>query len=671
VATRPPSAFERAFPRRELFRGRARWALLAWTLGSLSLVLLLVDLALVTAVLVDRGMLDVPPGEVEQVARLVGADPSAALVPQSLGSAGHRYTDAGLLPSVWRSRDRFWGPPLAAAYRAVPLLRDTRAALATLILCAVAIGLLRIFLLSRGRRLCTTVAQQVATRLRQMLHRQTLRLGPGDLDESSGPRPVDLFTSDVDRVRHGVYLSTSRVGRYPVKIVLLVLLALAVHWMVALQCLIPLALCWFLLHREQRRSRDAQTLATARADAELRLLAESLRKTRLVRGYGMENFEHERFRTHLTRFHDSVLSTFARRSWSLWMGRLMVLVSAAVVLFLVGVKVLEPAAAPGALSFAGAVLLLTSFACLYAPLEAMSRLPGELDEAAVASDRIHRYLDQIPEVGQAVGARFLQPLSRTLQFENVTYRLPSHRSLLAGFDLRLEAGKAYAFVSFDPLEARAAAYMLPRFVEPQSGRVLFDGEDVAWVTLESLRAEAVYVGGSDPFFTGTVRENVSCGNDGYSLPDVTEAAKQVHANKFILNLPQGYETVVGEHGEQLDAGQSFRLGLARAVLRKPALLIIDEPTEPLDEDTKSLLDDAYNRVVHDRTVIFLPARLSTVRRADAIVFIHRGKVEAVGTHADLVRTSPLYRHWEYLRFNEFRHLVAPGDPGRLRGTPAG
>jgi ABC-type multidrug transport system fused ATPase/permease subunit len=426
---------------------------------------------------------------------------------------------------------------------------------------------------------------------------------------------------------------------------------------VALQCLIPLALCWYLLHREQRRSRDAQALASARADSELRLLAESLRKTRLVRGYSMETFEHERFRTHLERFHRNLLSAFERRSWSLWAGRLMVLISAAVVLFLVGIKVLEPPDDSQSLSFAGAVLLLSSFACLYLPIEALARLPGELDEAAAASDRIHRYLDQIPEVGQAVGARFLQPLSKSLQFESVTYRLPSHRPLLTGFDLRLDAGKSYALVSFDPLEARAVAYLLPRFIEPHAGRVLFDGEDIAWVTLESLRAEAVYVGGGDPFFTGSVRENISCGNDEYSLPDVTEAAKQAHANKFILNLPQGYETVIGEHGEQLDVGQGFRLGLARAVLRKPALLLIEEPTAPLDDDTKALLDDAYNRIVHDRTVVFLPARLSTVRRADQIVFIHRGKVEAVGAHADLVHSSALYRHWEYLRFNEFRHLV--------------
>jgi ABC-type multidrug transport system fused ATPase/permease subunit len=267
---------------------------------------------------------------------------------------------------------------------------------------------------------------------------------------------------------------------------------------------------------------------------------------------------------------------------------------------------------------------------------------------------VYRYLDRIPEVGQAVGARFLQPLSRLLQFEGVHYALPHGRKLLDGVDLRIPAGTSTAVISLEPLEPRALCYLLPRFIEPQSGRVLFDGEDIAWVTLESLRAETAYVGGTDPFFTGTVLENISCGSANFSLQDVTAAAKQAHAHNFILKLQQGYETVLGEHGEQLDPGQSYRLGLTRAILRNPAVLIVEEPTTALDDDTKAMLDDTYSRILPNRTVIFLPMRLSTLRRLDQIVVLHKGRVEAVGKHADLVRTSPLYRHWEYLRFNEFR-----------------
>ena len=268
-------------------------------------------------------------------------------------------------------------------------------------------------------------------------------------------------------------------------------------------------------------------------------------------------------------------------------------------------------------------------------------------------------MNQIPAVSQAVGAKFLEPVSRTIGFEAVSYTLPNKRRLLDGIDLTLSAGEVIALVAFEPLEARAMACLLPRFIEPQSGRILFDGEDIAWGTLESLRAETVYVGGSDPFFTGTVVENIVCSHSGYTLSDVTEAAKTAHAHNFILKLPQGYETVIGEHGERLDAGQGFRLGLARAILRNPSLLIVEEPTDPLDDDTKSLLDDSYNRIVRGRTVIFLPNRLSTLRRSENVVFLHRGKVEAQGSYHDLVKNSSLFRHWEYMHFNQFRHELQP------------
>ncbi len=140
---------------------------------------------------------------------------------------------------------------------------------------------------------------------------------------------------------------------------------------------------------------------------------------------------------------------------------------------------------------------------------------------------------------------------------------------------------------------------------------------------------------------------------------MTEAAKTAHAHNFILKLPQGYETVIGEHGERLDAGQGFRLGLARAILRNPSLLIIEEPTDSLDDDTKSLMDDSYNRIVRGRTVIFLPNRLSTLRRSEKVVFLHRGKVEAQGSYHELVKNSTLFRHWEYMHFNQFRRELQP------------
>lgn len=664
------NAFERVFRTKALFHGTARSCLLWSSLASILLCLLLVDLYLVADLLVTRGEVALAPGEVEHYEALTGATEvePAENVPQTRTPELGR-TDQGLRATVWTMRDAVWVDGLAELTRRIPLLGTNYGALTLLLSAAAGIGLLRSLIMSRARSLAIETALDVATRTRQTLHRQTLRLGPSDLEDRNGEYALGLFTTEMEIIREWVYFFVSRIGRHPLEFLLLLALALTIHWLLALQCLIPLGACWYLVQRERHRFDSARRLARDRIDAQLKLLAEGLRKTRLVRGYAMEGFEHEHFQQHLHRFRDDEAQVERREGWSRWFIRMLALGCVTIVLYLVGSKVLLAPQDPGRLPFAAAILLLATFAAMYRPLQDLWDMRARRKEAGHAAEKVFRYINRIPEVSQAVGAKFLQPLAKSLTFENVTYSLSNRKRLLDRFDLRLRAGEVTALVSLDPLEARAAAYLLPRFIEPQSGRVLFDGEDTAWVTLESLRAETIYVGGTDPFFTGTVLENISCGHPNYSLQEVTEAAKQTRAHNFIVRLSQGYETPLGEHGERLDAGQGFRLGLARAILRNPALLIIEEPATPLDDDAKSLLDDVYHRITQSRTVIFLPARMSTLRRADRIVLIHRGKVEAVGTHAELIKTSPLYRHWEYTRFNEFRSLTGNSTDGSAMVLP--
>ena len=410
----------------------------------------------------------------------------------------------------------------------------------------------------------------------------------------------------------------------------------------------------YLVRNERRRFEQSRRKLEDRVGDDLRLLAESLRKTRLVRGFGMENFEHERFGTHLQRFLKKIASLKEDERVSRWLCWFVVLVTMTFVMFLIATKTLTDPSESAHLPVSALLMFLVAIRLAYRPVNELWELPQLEQTTGQWADNILRFQSRIPEVGQAVGAKFLQPLSKQLQFESVTYRLPDKRLILDRVDLRIPAKSMIAVLSLDPLEARALTYLLPRFIEPQSGRVLIDGEDLAFVTLESLRAEAIIVGGMDTFFTGSVAENISCGDPRFSLQHVTEAAKQVHAHQFINKLSQGYETILGENGETLDVAQTFLLGLARALVRDPALLIIEEPAERLDDDTKSLLDDTYARLARDRTVIFLPSRLSTVRKADQVVFLNKGRVEAVGAYSKLINSSPLMRHWEYVRFNEFR-----------------
>jgi ATP-binding cassette, subfamily B, bacterial len=195
--------------------------------------------------------------------------------------------------------------------------------------------------------------------------------------------------------------------------------------------------------------------------------------------------------------------------------------------------------------------------------------------------------------------------------------------------------------------------LLLRFVDPAQGSIKIDGRDLRSVTLESLRTQIAVVRCDDLVFNDTVLNNIGCGDTGYSVPQVIEAAKLAHAHQFIQRLPYGYETVIGNLGFALKLGERYRIALARAILRDPAVLIIEEPQEPLDDDTKTLIDDTLNRVVKGKTVIFLPHRISTVNRCDGVLVLHEGRVHTAGVHKELLKTNALYRHLYYVEYNEF------------------
>lgn len=638
----PLPAFQRLFPRRHWLT-RRRLALSFWSvLAPACLIGCLLVLALLVELTAHRGRLIVPAADRE--AFTAWAEGTRLSLPAAEPDTDLILTDTGLLPTVWRWRTSWWSCPLANAWQRFPFLQRNMEALICLLLIGILLAEFRIVARSKCRTTSARIAMDIVTGLRRSIHRQAMRLGPSDLEAAEQRTALDLFQTVTDNVRESLTHWLSGFTRDIATIVLLVGTILAVDWRLGLQCLIPFGAIWWIVNYERTRGQLVRQRAEADAAAELRPLSESLRKTRLVRGYAMEDYEHEQFNRHLGRYSQRILRGRLGETWALRSSRIMAVLCIAVIIFLLVSRALSEFAPldPGAIW-----LIAASLFSLAGIILALQQVLQQKDVISQGADRIYRYLAEIPEVAQAVGAKFLNPVSKSIILENVSYSR-NGQTLLDHLDLRFVAGTKTAIVSSDPLAPRAIAYLLPRFLEPQSGRILFDSEDIAWATLESLRAEAIFVGGDDPFFTGTVLENITCGETRYTLQDAMEAAKLTHAHKFISALGNGYETLLGEHGEQLRPGEGFRLSLARAVLRKPALMIIEEPKERLDDDTKALIDDAYSRILNGRTAIFLPTRLSTIRACDQVVFLQNGKSAAIGPHTELVRGSEIYRHWEYL-----------------------
>jgi ABC-type multidrug transport system fused ATPase/permease subunit len=670
VDAAPVNTIERILSRRSLIRGHSRIAAVWSFVATLLLLMLLFDLNLLLGIVVDRGRLDVvlPPAEFqpfEDLTRLTlpkapRRNDAGAEDPQKQGeSVRFLYEEYGILPAVWQTRNLWWGKVVAYLFRKIGWLRSNVLGLVWLLATGSLLLLCRNFCLRQVRLNAHRIAIDAVSATRRNLHRQVLRLGPEDIDGAGHEIATGLFTVEVDVLRRNLYELVSRYFRFPLELLGLSIVLLCLNWVLALQWIAPSVLAILWADSVLQAAIRKQRLAEDRIRDEEQILLSSFQNARLTRGMGIEQSEHEQFQKHLDRYQSKLMSS-VRAMDVVKHPQFKIAISCigllAFLLFLVGQNLL---ASPDSTSNSGmtasqALTFIVSVSLALPGILALRTLGSVRHELKLAAEKVHRYLEQLPSVSQAVGAKFLQPMSSTLHFENVTYLTPGGRKILDGVDFKLQAGKTFAIVSLDPLEARAVALMLPRFIEAQAGRVMFDGEDIAWGTLESLRAETVYVSADDPPIDGTVFENIQGRQSDVTLAQVTEAAKMTRAHNFIVKLFNGYETVLTSYGNSLDLGQRFRLNLARAVVRDPALLIIEEPTAAMDDDTKTLLIDAYDRICRDRTVVFLPSRMSTVRRTDQILVLHEGKVAAIGPQSKLVTQSPVYRHWEYLNFNEFR-----------------
>lgn len=493
--------------------------------------------------------------------------------------------------------------------------------------------------------------QEVASdvlRLRQHIHRKSLRLEPADLTGEQMLATDQLFQNATSVLEK----AATRCGSIYLSVVpdlaAVFCVALLTDWRVFLQTVIPVILGRMALRAESQRNDNSLRLLSDQVSRGLARMAESLKKTRIVTSFGMEKVEQQQFESHLKDYQNRCRHLKRQQRFGQGIRHAVLLTVFIIPFAIISVKVLQgyhPAVS---------VLLAT---CLYVIFQGLGLLQEQSELSSAGSekaDEVSDYINRVPAVGQAPGAGFLEPMSRTLTFNQISYQTPQLPGLLNGLDLRISFGETVALLSLQPGPAYALASMVSRFVDPDSGQVLIDGKDVRQATLESLRAEAMFIGGQDPVFNATVLENITCGQSDVTRQQAIDAAKLVHADHFIRGLPRGYETLLGEHGATLDPGQIFRLSLARAAVRSPALLIIEEPQLTLDSETKAMLDDAYQRLTANRTVIFLPFRLSTVKKCQRIVLIHEGRVAVDGVHEQLVRTSELYRHWEYVRFNPFR-----------------
>jgi ATP-binding cassette subfamily B protein len=573
--------------------------------------------------------------------------------------------DRGILSLIVRGAlhlpDRYAGRIIGGAARVMPWTWSVGDPehpnygyfLRNLLILALALALIRALAMFVMGQSAARAAIEATNRLRRALYHHTYRLGTLAFRSLGPGEAVGIFTRQLEAVHDALYTWLTVIDREPVKFFLLLAFALALDIRLALAFLIFAILVWLIGGQLAAFYRQQQRAGLRRAAEQLAMLQESLMLMRLVKCYLMELFNQSRVERQLAAYAGAQMRRYRGeaiyRPLLLFLGTL----AGAVLLYVAGLTIIS-----GRLGVPRAIVLATALASLFWPMVHWLETRRSLRRGRTAAVIMFKFLDRPGEVGQVVGAEFLSPLSSRLEFDDVSLKEPgTGRKLLQNISLTVQAGQRVAIVGPEDMEKHALIYLIPRLLDPDSGEIRIDQHNLRWVTFDSLRAQVAIVLQHNLVFNDTVANNIGCGDPSYDLPKIIEAAKTAHAHHFIQKLPRGYETSIGELGHPLNNGEQFRVALARAILRDPALLIIEEPDTVLDDDTKALLDDTFARVLPGRTVIFLPHRISTIRRCDRIFLLHNGQIEAAGDHRELLTQSELYRHLQYLEFNVFADQV--------------
>ncbi len=490
------------------------------------------------------------------------------------------------------------------------------------------------------------VGQRVVMKLRDELYAHIQHLSLPYFIRTPTGILISRITNDVNMVQASVTNAVTNSIREILTLIGLISYAFYQNVELALIAMIVFPLVVYPITQFGRRLKRYSTKSMTVMGNVTSILDEAISGIRIVKAYNMEEHEERRFSTENRRYYRNWMKRVAVRAVSGPMMELIGGFGAAFILWYGGRKVINGVMTPG--DFGSFILAV---GLLYAPIRKLNNFNIDIQEGIAAAKRIFQVLDTRPEIEEKPDAAVLDTINGEFEYRDVWFSYTGGEYALKGIDIKAERGMSIALVGESGSGKTTIANLLPRLFEVTKGEIIVGGKDIRDVTFASLRKNIAMVTQEMVLFNDTIKANIAYGSPGASLEEVMQAAASANAHDFIMQMPEQYETVIGESGVRLSGGQRQRICIARAIIKNAPILILDEATSALDTESEREVQAAFDKLMRGRTTLIIAHRLSTIIGADRIVVLNKGAIVEQGTHAELLEKNGYYARLYNLQFN--------------------